>query len=418
MGSAMEATPVFDKYRRYVEEECLEWSKQNAETILPSIHLPMYSRTDRMVNEMRAMAGKWFFKAATGMSKGLRDLGLWPMISRLGVHTWNQVFLPGYKPHSRPLDPSFISSASRLLDTGMTGFEAWRARQHPDCTMKEAEQASRLVVFGLMWALMEGRRELAPAELEALWAYAMMYPLVDNTLDDHPTMPEYERRAFVRDLQEAVREGVVTMNMFAGHPKRQSLLTAMATVRHALLSKGLLASSEAFSALEILTVIEMQPDPSNESDKLFRACMQGGMAMIPAVMLVSSRAVGSEEYRRIFRYGLAAQLVDDLQDVEQDRRAGRQTLFTVTDPVVAIKKTINYLAHEGSVPAGTTEMDWLQRAVTRMTCYGAMEAVVLSPMCQMLPHGLVKELKGRCPFGRKFMERHRAEPTLYRAMNR
>jgi hypothetical protein len=282
--------------------------------------------------------------------------------------------------------------------------------------MREAEQASRLVLFGLFWALAEGRRELAPAELEALWAYAMLYPLVDNTLDDHPTMPESERRIFVKDLQEAVREGTVTMNMFAGHPRRQSLLACLATVRNALLGKGGMASNEAFAALEILTVIELQGAPTSQSDLLFRACLKGGMALLPVTILLSGRALGSEEYRRIFGYGLAAQLVDDMQDVEQDRRAGRQTLFTGSDQMAAIKRTMNYLGLDWERAKGTVEMEWLQRAVERMTCYGAVEAVLLGPMCLQLPHGLVKDLKKRSPFGKKFMERHRVESTLYRSI--
>lgn len=393
----------------------MRWSQQNAITILPSSFLPTYSKTDWLVNEMRAIAGKWVFKAAVGMSKGLGDLGLWPLFSRLGVHTWNQVFFPGQRGDVT-LDPAFTNSASRLFDRGMAGFEAWRTHRHPDCSMREAEQASRLVVFGLFWALMEGRIELAPAELEALWSFAMLYPLVDNTLDDHPSMLESERKAFVKDLQEAVREGELTMNMFAGHPRRQSLLTSLTTVRNALLGKGAMASNEAFAALEILTVIELQGAATSESDMLFRACLKGGMALLPVAILLGGRALGSEEYRRIFGYGLAAQLVDDMQDVEQDRRAGRRTLFTGADQVGAIKRTLNYLASEGATATGTAEMEWLQRAVTRMTCYGAVEAVLLGPMCLHLPHGLVRDLKKRSPFGRIFMEGHRVESTLYRTI--
>lgn len=209
-------TGLFGEYNVYAQKACAEWEKQDSRAIGASPVFPRYSKLDHTLNTLRATTGKYVLKSALKLRGGpvaqdgsavpryasaSRSLG--KFFSGVGMHEWNQVFLPHYSPAQR-LDTNFFFGFARMFDAALSGFEAWRTRTHPDCSIKETEQASRLVWFALYWAVIQGRIELSPGDLEAIWNYAMLYPYIDNFLDSKGPEHRAYRDAFVLDLRRSI----------------------------------------------------------------------------------------------------------------------------------------------------------------------------------------------------------------------
>lgn len=398
--------------------------------------MPRYTKTDQAINKARALVGKYFFKAVAAF-QGSKDTNapqseprgyygsssmrsMWQMLFKFGVREWNHVFLPGYRPSSS-LDSSFLPSLANMIDSAASGFEAWRQQYYPNSSIIEAEQACRMVWFAIMWAVLEGRKDFSATELDFIWNFAMLYPYVDNFFDSRDPVTVSFQREFVSDLEKSLSKMGGPLPTFSYHPHRASLLEALEHVKLGAMSQGSVASQEILNALKMLVIVEGHRNSNGLDDILFHSCIKGALAVLP-VCIILGGFMAPHDYSRVFEYGLAFQLIDDLQDFGQDRVAPQTTAFTFFSGSTQILnstviKTLNYISSEAfrsnQNSLKSEESEFFRLSTCRVLTYLAVEAVLRPSLTNVLPYTTVKQTKKLTPFGRKFMQQHEFEKTMH-----
>ncbi len=211
---------------------------------------------------------------------------------------------------------------SGMLEIGPAFCRAARAFD-PHIGGAEIYQALRNV-----WA-MNGLQALAglPVALTpSVFAYSMLYPYTDNYLDDPAIAPE-EKRGLNRRLALRLQgQAVAPAN---DHEARIYALVGLIEGEHERAARpqvyeSLLAIHRAQE--KSLRLLDPAAAPY-EVDVLGIALEKGGASVVADGYLVAG-ALTPEQARFLYGWGAILQLVDDLQDVEQDRRAGLLTIFS------------------------------------------------------------------------------------------
>lgn len=350
---------TFDKYKLYAEKTCDAWTRQSDSVILPSLILPHYTKMDKLSNQLRAVSGKYVLKA-TLMARGLPDerdgsqyhttygSSMWKLFFKLGAHEWNRMLLQGYSLPAN-FDTNAFVPIIRLAERAIGGFESWRTLHHPNCPISVAEQASRIVWFAVAWAILQGRSDLSLADLEGIWNYAMLYPYVDNFLDSVDPKDKIHRYKFLQDLRQCLKTEVTSsIAQFSYHPNRQELLASIRVIKEWTGKQQPMVADEFLNSLQILTVIEGAQRLNSSEEALLHSCLKGSLALIP-ICLLTTGYVDVSDYGMIFNYGLALQLIDDMQDMSQDVRDRIPTLFTQSSPSTntlsaTVIKTLNFIS--------------------------------------------------------------------------
>jgi hypothetical protein len=153
----------------------------------------------------------------------------------------------------------------------------------------------------------------------------MLYPLTDNLLDDPHTTSE-AKRSFnerfgcrlaggavePRVPQEVVPFGLVE-RIEEEHPR-----ALRPKVHESLL---------AIQAAQVRSLAQQVEGRLTDEEILEMTCEKGGCSLVADLFLVAGEPT-LDEVRFAYGYGIFLQLIDDLQDVEVDRRAGHQTLMS------------------------------------------------------------------------------------------
>lgn len=175
--------------------------------------------------------------------------------------------------------------------------------------------------FGLQW-LVGLPVELTPSIL----AYSLLYPYTDNYLDD-PSLPDSSKRTFnERFRRRLAGEALLPEN---GHEQIIFELVEMIEQQYPRFEfpqvfESLLAIHHAQA--KSLKLLQGTAAPG-EVDVLGLSFEKGGTSVLADAELVYHRL---SEPQRAYAYGhgIFAQLLDDLEDIEPDREAGRLTLFS------------------------------------------------------------------------------------------
>ncbi len=212
----------------------------------------------------------------------------------------------------------------------------------PRLPLAQLGQALRNVWIGNSIQMLLGRR----VEMrEGLFAYSMLYPLTDNWLDD-PTVSAERKRAF--NVRFAWR--LAGLEPRPGDGREAAVFALVGRVEHELpraayprVYESLLAIHGAQSRS-----LEQQSDARlSDGELLSISFAKGGSSVLSDLHLVADEPSEDQE-RFAFRYGVFLQLLDDLQDVEDDRAVSHETLFTraarrglLDDPVAQLARFID-----------------------------------------------------------------------------
>lgn len=217
-----------------------------------------------------------------------------------------------------------------ILSRDMTqvAIEFARMARRFDPTVSEDDifQASRNA-----WT-MAGLQQLLglPVQLTpAMFAYSMLYPYSDNYLDD-PTLPLATKTAF----QERFARRLAGENIAPVNAHEQAIYDLVSMIegqfersRYPQVYESLLGIHRAQSkSLGLLCRHDASP---YEVDVLGISLGKGGASVLADGYLVAGGLTEPQE-EFMFGWGAFLQLVDDLQDIEQDRREGRLTVFSQT----------------------------------------------------------------------------------------
>lgn len=213
------------------------------------------------------------------------------------------------------LSEGYIESTKKFIKTGH--------RFDPNLSTEDIFQACRNVwIINGIQSMMDLSVELTPS----IFAYSMLYPYTDNYLDNPHTTSE-SKIIFSRHFRQRIEgEEVVPENtdekiifdligMIEGQYERSC---------YPKVYESLLAIHEGQTkSIRLL-------DTSNslsEKDVLKICIEKGGASVLADGYLVSGSLTESQE-RFLFGFGAYLQLVDDIQDVNEDSKAGLLTPFS------------------------------------------------------------------------------------------
>lgn len=235
---------------------------------------------------------------------------------------------------------TYIESCG-LLDLGQT-FARMARRFDPAISGEDIYQAGRNVITaGFLQLLLGLPLEVTPA----LFAYSMLYPYTDNYLDD-PAVSRETKRAFnLRFARRLQGENVPPANQ---HEAIISELVAMIEGQYNRTDyPQVWASLLAIHDAQTRSLRLVAPGASPyELDVLGITFEKGGTSVLADGYLAAGR-LSPQAAEFCFGYGCFTQLMDDLEDLESDRRAGQLTVFTQTLPHWPLDAVTNRMIHFG-----------------------------------------------------------------------
>jgi hypothetical protein len=204
----------------------------------------------------------------------------------------------------------------------------------PDLKLDDLWQALRNIWIGNGLQML---LDLPVQSTPALFAYSMLYPVTDNLLDDRSVAAADKRRFNDRFGQrlagcELTPSTAVESAAFAlvATIERQFPRHRYPDVHESLLAihHGQVLSLTQQQACRTGAAAARGSGPREDDEGLLAiSCEKGGTSVLADLYLIAGEACEDAE-RFAFGYGVALQLMDDLQDATIDAAAGHQTLFT------------------------------------------------------------------------------------------
>ncbi len=299
-----------------VQQHALLWWESDAD-VLPT--MPTYTRREQRTRE------KDLQRFVDTLTSELRH----PPRTELQRQNTRELILSAFEDSAGPALDLEKRHMDVLLSSSLpqAAIEFAQMARGFDPTISNASifQASRGAwsMYGLQLLLGQ------PVQLTpAIFAYCMIYPYSDNYLDDL-TIPTETKAAFNERLTRRLAgEDIAPTN---AHEQTIWKLVGMIEdqfdrVHFPQVFEGLLAIHRAqCKSLALLC----QDASTHEIDVLGISIEKGGASVLAAGYLVAGILCRAER-EFMFGFGALLQLVDDLQDVQQDRKAGLSTVFSQT----------------------------------------------------------------------------------------
>ncbi len=285
-----------------------------------------------------------------------------------------------------------FAQAARRFDPGISGADIFQA------TRNAWTMAALQLMLGLPVTL-----------TPAVFAYSMLYPYTDNYLDD-PAISSEQKRAFNERFARRL-EGEDATPANANETRIYRLVGIIEGQYDRQACPQVFESLLAIHEAQTQSVRLMRPEASPyDLDVLGIALDKGGTSVLADGYLVAG-TLTAEHTRFLYGYGAFLQLVDDLQDVEQDRAAGLQTIFSQTArrwPLDAItSRTFRFGEQvlEGLDCFSAPGADALKELLVRSVAQLLVDAV--GSHQRLYPRDYVRALEPHLPFRFRALERRR-----------
>ena len=254
-----------------------------------------------------------------------------------------------------------------------------------------------------------------------LFAYSMLYPLTDNLLDD-PGLDGGSKREF-NDRFGRRLAGLPVRPVGA---REEAVFRLVARIeeefprpRFADVHASLLAIHRG----QVKSLLQQDDPEIPDGQILAISCEKGGSSVLADLYLVAGHATPSLE-RFAFGYGVFLQLLDDLQDVEADRAAGHQTLFTraarrgpLDEATARLARFIDRVLDEADILAGPGAAD--RKDLVRRSCRNLLVGAI-ADQPRRFTRAFRRSVERQWPFSLAAIRRlrRRAERRFTRAASR
>lgn len=223
-----------------------------------------------------------------------------------------------------PTEPLGVLRGSGLIEANQA-FAREARRYDPAISSQDIFQASRNVMTMNFAQLLLG----LPVELTpSVFAYSMLYPYTDNYLDD-PAVPAQEKAAFNRRFYRRL----AGEDLPAANAYEERIWDLVALVENQWPRDcwpRVYSSLLAIHTAQGRSLKQLRGDSAPyEVDVLGVSFEKGGTSVLADGYLVAGD-LDEEQAGFLFAYGAYTQLMDDLEDVEADRKAGFMTIFSQT----------------------------------------------------------------------------------------
>ena len=274
----------------------------------------------------------------------------------------------------------------------------------PRLSAEELYQAERnaWTAHGLQW-LLGLPVQLTPAIL----ALSLLYPYTDNTLDD-PAIASVTKLAFIHRLSQRLTDD----SLKPVNTQEQTIFNLMRMIEDQY------SRAEDSAVLESLSAIHDAQSQSmillrgaavpGDMDVLGLSFYKGGTSVLADGYLVSGSLSGAQR-QYTYGHGIFAQLLDDMEDVEEDSLAGRLTIYSQPQGHSSLDALANRTFHFGhSILMGLDcfEVDESVRELTRQ----AADLVLIDAIGRtdhFYSASYLSELETHSPFRLSFLKEKR-----------
>jgi hypothetical protein len=241
----------------------------------------------------------------------------------------------------------------------------------------------------------------------SILAYSLLYPYTDNYLDD-PAIPVAAKLAFNERLRRRLAgEGLAPANSY-----EQVIFDLVRMIEseysrpdHPAIFESLLAIHDAQA--QSLHLLRRAAAPG-EVDVQRLSFYKGGTSVLADGYLVSE---GLDESQRAYTYGhgIFAQLLDDMEDVESDSRAGRLTLYSQAAGHEPLDALANRTFHFGRKILMGLDFFEVDESVRELIRRGADLLLIdtIGQMDRYYSAAYLRELETYSPFRFSFLKEQR-----------
>ncbi len=296
------------------------------------------------------------------------------------------------------------------------GNDFMKAAREFDARLTAADvfQACRNVwVANGLQALLGLEVRLTPS----IFAYSLLYPYTDNYLDD-PAASGEAKAGFSASLHRRLAGAVEE----PADPREETIFGLVATIegefdraRYPQVFESLLAIHDA---QERSVRLLRSDEPVPETEALAIALEKGGTSVLADGCLVAG-ALDPAQVEFLFGFGAFLQLMDDLEDVEEDIRAGVMTIFARRakkgnlDPVTDRLLAFGVRILEGLAPFAAGNAEPLQELIRSSLVQGVVSTA--GRAAKRHSRRYLKEIEAYSPFRFSFTERERRKLTRRKA---
>lgn len=262
------------------------------------------------------------------------------LVSGLSSESVRTAFLDGTldAPRLEELSAGLKPSFRRLLDlTGLPLGAVYDARFidstrrfiraardfDPDLGLASAYQAMRNV-----WIMNSLQFDLGlPVEhTDAIFAYSMVYPYLDNLLDDAGT-DEGGKLDVVARLRRWLEGGEAP----AASPREEKLRSLVRLIEGRFPRPAYPAVYQSLLTIynaQVRSLLQQRQGSASSAEEILAISLEKGGTSVLADGYLVAGALGRRDEEFCFGFGTFLQLADDLQDIAEDSRCGHRTLFS------------------------------------------------------------------------------------------
>jgi hypothetical protein len=307
--------PLGARVEGYVWEHKLIWRQAPAEPFSPK---KRFARREKMAveRELSHLVGRLSSEAArTSFLEGSLEPALMEELAAELRPSFKRLLGFVDLPLEAVYDARFVDSTRRFLQAARD-FD-------PDLGLASAYQALRNV-----WIMnsLQFDLGLAVEHTDAVFAYSMVYPYLDNMLDDAGTA-EAGKLVLVAKLKDWL-EGSGRSADSPGEERLRALVGLIERRYPRAEFPGVYQSLLAIYNAQVKSLLQQRLEfPPPPGDILGISFEKGGTSVLADGYLVAGRLDPADE-DFCFGFGTFLQLADDLQDVGEDAVCGHRTLFS------------------------------------------------------------------------------------------
>ena len=164
---------------------------------------------------------------------------------------------------------------------------------------------------------------------DSVYAYSMLYPYTDNYLDD-PDVSSEAKHGF----NERLSAGIQGESPEVLHPSERRVHELLQLIFGEFPPERFPGVQAGLSLIQEGQIRSLSQDASlghSRGEVLKLSFFKGGASVLADGFLVAG-TLALDQQQFAYHYGCFLQLVDDLQDMEEDRAAGQHTVFTLLPP--------------------------------------------------------------------------------------
>ena len=274
----------------------------------------------------------------------------------------------------------------------------------PDLSGEDIYQAGRnaWTANGLQWLM-----GLPVQNTSSIFAYSLLYPYTDNYLDD-PSITVATKLAF----NERFRQRLAGDVMAPADTQERVIFDLVAMIEKQYPRVGHPAVFESlldihYAQVRSLKLMQRAAAPG-EVDVLGLSFAKGGTSVLADGYLVRG-SLDQAQRQYTYGHGIFAQLLDDMEDVEQDSQAGRLTLYSQPAGHWSLDALANRTFHFGrNVLMGLDCFD-VEEPVRELISRGADLLLIdaIGRMDRYYSRTYLRELEAHSPFRFSFLNQQR-----------